>query len=97
MVVHTVYSILLFPLLIFFSLLCGLLVSLRLLQGTPCFLERFSLISKGLVSHYSAIGDTISCDAPQKRDLLQRQVFSAMPPLLGLSWIAIGHRKEVGV
>ena len=40
-----------------------------------------------LVSHLSAIGDTISCDRPLERDNLQKQAFSAIPPLLGLSLV----------
>ena len=45
-----------------------------------------------LVSHYSVIGDTISCDAPYIRDRLQRQVF--LPrylPSKACLWIVIDH------
>ena len=54
---------------------------------------------KSLVSRYSAIGDTISCNAPIYRDRLQRQAFSAIPPLLGLSLDCDRTflQKEVGV
>ena len=37
------------------------------------------------MSHYSAIGDIISCDAPYRAIGFRGQVFPAMPPLLGLS------------
>ena len=52
-----------------------------------------------LVSHYSAFGDAISCSAPIARDRLQRQAFSALPPLLSLSLDRDRpfSRKEVGV
>ena len=51
------------------------------------------------VSHYSAIGDIISCDAPIYPDRLQRQAFVAILPLQGMS-LACDRpslRKEVGV
>ena len=52
-------------------------------------------------SHYSAIGDTISCDAPFLRHRLQRQVFfSVMPPPLVRSVLECDRpflRKEVEV
>ena len=36
-----------------------------------------------LVSHYSAIGDTISCDAPYSAIGFRGKFFPAMPPLVG--------------
>ena len=38
-----------------------------------------------LVSRYSAIGDTISCDAPFSAIGFRRKLFLRYPPLLGLS------------
>ena len=43
-----------------------------------------------LVSHYSANGDTISCDG-LLGDRLQRQAFLRYPPYQVCLWIAIGH------
>ena len=51
-----------------------------------------------LVSHYSAIGDTISCDAPYGAIGFRGKVFLRYPPLHGLSLDCDGHllQKEVG-
>ena len=54
-----------------------------------------------LVSHYSAIGDIMSCDPPYSTIGFRGKFFSAMrPPLLGLSLDCdrpVLRRKEVGV
>ena len=52
-----------------------------------------------LVSHYSALGDTISCDAPYSAIGFRGKLSSAIPPLLGLSLDCNRPflRKEVGV
>ena len=47
-----------------------------------------------LVSHYSAIGDTISCDAPYGAIGFKDKLFLRYPPCLACLWIAIGHFKE---
>ena len=51
------------------------------------------------MSHYSAIGDTISCDAPYGAIGFRGKFFLRCPPSKACLWIAIGHfylRKEVG-
>ena len=63
------------------------------------YMRREILLSKSLVSHYSAIGDTISCDAPYSAIGFRGKAFSAIPPLLGLSLDCDRPclRREVGV
>ena len=58
------------------------------------FSEDFSLERARLVSHYSAIGDTISRDGPYSAIGFRGKLFLRYPPwvLLGLSLLtAIGH------
>ena len=43
------------------------------------------------VSHYSAIGDTISCDAPYSAIGFKGKVFLRYPPFKACLWVAIGH------
>ena len=52
-----------------------------------------------IVPHYSAISDTVSCDAPIWRDRLERQALSAIPSLddLSLDCDRAYLSKEVGV
>ena len=51
-----------------------------------------------LVSHYSAIGDTISCDAPYSAIGFRGKLFLRYPPSKACLWIAIGqfYRKKWG-
>ena len=49
--------------------------------------------SRVLVSHYSAIGDTISCDAPYSA-IGFRDKLLCDTPLVRPVWIAIGHFSE---
>ena len=44
-----------------------------------------------LVSHYSAIGDTISCDAPSSAIGFRGKLFLRYPPFLACLLTAIGH------
>ena len=44
-----------------------------------------------LVSHYSAIGDTVSCDAPYSAMGFRGKFFLRCPPCWVSLWIAIGH------
>ena len=45
-----------------------------------------------LLSHYSAIGDTISCDAPYSAIGFRGKLFlQSYPPSKACLWIAIGH------
>ena len=44
-----------------------------------------------LVSHYSAIGDTISCDAPYSAMGFRGKLFLRYPPFLACLLTAIGH------
>ena len=46
---------------------------------------------KRLVSHYSAIGDTISCDAPYSTIGYGGKLFLRYPPSKACLWTAIGH------
>ena len=55
----------------------------------PKFL--WKLWSTPLVSHYSAIGDTISCDTPYSTMGFRGRLFLRYPPCQVCLWIAIGH------
>ena len=44
-----------------------------------------------LVSHFCAIGDTISCDAPYSTIGFRAKFFLRCPPCYSCLWIAIGH------
>ena len=61
----------------------------------PILSAIFSLVlpeaQKCLVSHYSAIGDTISCDAPCGAIGFRGRIFLQYPPSKSCLWIAIGH------
>ena len=46
---------------------------------------------QALVSHYAAIGDTISCDAPYSAIGFRGKLFLRLPPCYVCLWIAIGH------
>ena len=63
---------------------------LRLDGRTPCL--------EHLVSHNSAIGDTISCNAPCSAIGFRGKLFLQYPPSKACLWIAIGHlyRKKWG-
>ena len=50
-----------------------------------------SHLPKNLVSHYSAIGDTISCDAPYSAMGFRGKLFLRYPPFLACLLTAIGH------
>ena len=77
----------------------------RPVRGFPCtgctetlsnnshFLSHFEFFGvQGLVSHCSAIGDTISCDAPHSAiGLSNLKFFLRCPPSKACLWIVIGH------
>ena len=51
-------------------------------------------VPNGLVSHYSAIGDTISCDAPYSAIGFKAKLFLRSPPCKAWLWIAIAIFME---
>ena len=63
------------------------------------YIETLDNFPSGFVSHYSTIGDAISCDAPHKRAIgFRGKFFVRCPPCQVCLWIAIGHfyRKKWG-
>ena len=59
--------------------------------NVPWILVYFWLLVSPLVSHYSAIGDTISCDAPYSAIGFRGKLFLRYPPFLACLLTAIGH------